>query len=420
MIRSFHSCRRSRPFWTWVVLFAASGGATAAADLARAQALTLDSCVARAIANNPALRATERDVDAARARLRQAGAFEAPSLSYQVGKRGTPVNAEEHEAAVRVSQDLGAPGQRGRATNVARTELALADAGRESFALRLRGDVTRAYRRLQADALTIRAIESLQKTATDLGRMVEMRLRTGGARYLDVLRARSERVRIENDLLEAERALRENRRTLNTLMARAPDEPLIPADSLAYVPLADSLAPILQQARTTRPRVRAARLEVERGRAQVALAKNGLLPTASLSAGLDRVPGSDRPGVGGEVSFSLPFAPWTDRRSRISEARASHGSAEARLEATEREVDSALRNAFESARSTERQVQRFESVLLADASDAIRTAIQNYQAGQIDGLELFETLRTFRSIELEHIRALLNYELALTDLAVAE
>ena len=80
----------------------------------------------------------------------------------------------------------------------------------------------------------------------------------------------------------------------------------------------------------------------------------------------------------------------------------------------------ALRNAFGSARSTERQVQQFDRVLLADAADAIRTAIQNYKAGQIDGLELFETLRTFRSIELEYIRALLNYELALTDLAVAE
>ena len=65
-------------------------------------------------------------------------------------------------------------------------------------------------------------------------------------------------------------------------------------------------------------------------------------------------------------------------------------------------------------------MQQFDRYLIADAGDAIRTAIQNYQAGQIDGLELFETLRTFRAIQLEHVRALLNYELALTDLAVAE
>ena len=420
MIQSFYAYIRQHHIGHGMACFGVCACLVLIPGPARTQSLSLDSCVVRAFANNPGLRAADRGVEAARARLRQAGALEAPSLTYEAGKRGTRVSRGEHETAIRLSQDLGTPGGRGRARAVARTEVALAEATRESFALRLRGDVARTYRRLQADALGIQTLGSLRKTAVDLEQMVTARLRTGGARYLDVLRARSERVRIENDVVEADRALREDRRTLNALMARAPDEPLATADTLGYVPLTDSLESVLRGAAHSRPRLRAARLEVERGASQIALTRNSLLPSTSLSAGLDRVPGSDSPGFGGDVSFSLPFLPWTDRRARISEARASKGSAEARLEQAEREVDSALRNAFESARSAERQVQQFDRVLLADASDAIRTAIQNYQAGQIDGLELFETLRTFRSIELEHIRALLSYELALTDLAVAE
>ena len=387
---------------------------------AQSHALSLDSCLVRALASNPSLRAADQEVEAARARHRQAGAFEPPTLIYEAGKLGTPVSPEEHERAVRLSQDLGAPGARGRTRAVARTDVAIFEANRESSALKLQGDVTRAYRRLQADARSIRTIESLRRTAADIEQMMNTRLRTGGARYLDVLRARSERARIENDFVEANRALREDRRTLNTLMARAPDEPLTTSDTLVYVPLTESLEVLLRRATTSRPRLRAARLEVERGTSQIALSRNNLLPSLSLSAGIDRVPGYDSPGLGGEISISLPFLPWTDRRARISEARASTVSAQARLEVAEREVDSAVRNAFETARSVERQVQLFDRVLLADASDAIRTAIQNYQAGQIDGLELFETLRTFRSIDLEYIRALLNYELALTDLSVAE
>lgn len=420
MIYSPHALKKWRHVWSSSPAAVVCACLIVAPSTARSQSFSLDSCVVRALANNPGLRGASRDIDAAKSRLRQAGALDAPNLSYDVGKRGTPVSSEEREAAVRLSQDFGAPGSRGRAKDVARTDVTIAEASRESFALKLRGDVTRAYRRLQADALITRTLESVRKTAVDLEQMVGTRLRTGGARYLDVLRARSERVRIENDVVETERALREDRRTLNVLMARAPDEPLVTADTLAYVPLADSLEFVLRQALASRPRLQAARLEVERGSAQVALTRNGRLPSTSLSAGFDRVPGSDSPGFGGEISISLPFLPWTDRRSRINEAQAAEGSAQARLEAAERDVDSALRNAFESARSAERQVQQFDRVLLADASDAIRTAIQNYQAGQIDGLELFETLRTFRSIELEHIRALLNYELALTDLAVAE
>lgn len=387
---------------------------------ARSEALTLDTCVVRALNHNLELRAADQDIKAARARIGQAGAFEAPSLGYDVGKLGTPVSRDEHETSVRLSQELGAPGARGRAKSVARIELAIAEATRASLALKLRGDVTRAYRRLQADALSLHRLESLRRTALDFEQMVSARLRTGGARYLDVLRARSERARIENDAVEGIRALREDRRTLNALMARGPEASLDPADSLAYVPLADSLQSLLTTAMANRPRLRAAQLEVERGESQVGLARIGRMPSASVSAGLDRVPGSDSPGIGGEISITLPFAPWTDRRSRIVEAQASSSGARDRLEAARRDVDLAVRSAYEGARSAELQVQQFDRVLLADAADAIRTATQNYQAGQIDGLELFETLRTFRSIELEYIRALLNYELALTDLSVAE
>lgn len=420
MIQPFHAANRSHRPWTRLVCISICAWLVCLPSRARSEALTLDSCVVRVLANNPELRAADHDIKAARARVGQAGAFEAPSLSYEAGKLGTPVSRDEHETSVRLSQELGAPGARGRAKTVARTELAIAEATRASVALKLRGDATRAYRRLQADALSLHRLESLRRTAVDFEQMVSARLRTGGARYLDVLRARSERARIENDAVEGLRALREDRRALNALMARGPEEPLEPADSLVYVPFADSLQSLLTTAMADRPRLRAAQLEVERGESQVGLARSGRMPSASVSAGLDRVPGSDSPGIGGEISFTLPFAPWTDRRSRITEAHASSSSASARLEASRREVDLAVRNAFEAARSAEQQVQQFDRVLLADAADAIRTATQNYQAGQIDGLELFETLRTFRSIELEYIRALLNYELALTDLSVAE
>ena len=354
------------------------------------------------------------------ARLAQAGSFDAPDLSFAFGKRGTPVSAEEHESAIRLSQSIGAPGQRSKSKSVARVDVNLAESSRKSEALRLRGEVTRAYRHLQADETSVRILGNLARTARDLDAMVNTRLRTGGARYLDVLRARSERVRIENDGIEAERALHDDQRVLNSLMGQAPDEPISASDSLAYVPLSDSLDTVLQLALSSRPRMLAARLGVERGRADLALARSGRLPVTSLSAGLDRVPGSDRPGFGGEVSFSLPFAPWSDRRARVREVNATSVGAQARLEAVQREVDLAIRNAYGTARAAETQVQQFDRYLIADAADAIRTAIQNYQAGQIDGMELFETLRTFRAIHLEHVRALLNYELALTDLAVAE
>lgn len=387
---------------------------------ARADELSLDACIERALAAHPGLRAEARAVDAARARGRSAGALEPPSLSYAFGKLGTPVSADEREASWRVSQDVPFPGARGRAREVGRLEVAVAEAQRDAFALKLRGDVTSRYRRLQADQLGVQTLRQLSATATDLEQLIGIRLRTGGARYLDVLRARAERARLENDTIEAERALHEDRRALNGLMARELEAPLTPSDSLVFTPLADSLSTVLAQARAGRPGVRRARLEIERASAQVAQARSARLPAAALALGLDRVPGSDTPGVGGEVSLSLPFLPWTDRGAQATEGRAARDEATARLEAAERDLEAVLRTAFQSAHSSAEQLRRFDDLLLADAADGIRAAIQNYQQGQIDALELFETLRTFRAVQLERIRALLNYELAIGDLNHAE
>jgi outer membrane protein TolC len=396
------------------VVCVASGGPVAA------ETVSLDSALAIALTRNPEIRAASLEIEAARARRRQATSVEPPVLSYSAGKLGTSVSRGEREASLRISQGLPFPATRNRAGRVSEIEIALAETNRDAVALRIRAEVTRAYRRLQADLLTIRTLARMHETAADLEQSTHTRLQSGTARYLDVLRPRLERVRLENDRIEAERTLQQDRRALNTLMARQPDASLAPVDSLPFTLLTDSLDTFLARARETRPRLRAARFEVAREEASIATARSSLWPSTDLAIGLDRTPGANGPGFGAEVSLDLPFAPWTNRRARIDESRAQQEGARARLEAAERSLDAALRNTYQAAQSAAQQVASFKRSLIPDAEDALRAAIQSYQYGQIEGLELFETLRIYRSTELEYIRALLNYELSLVDLNTAE
>lgn len=385
-----------------------------------AEPWTLDACLARALEQNPELRSAAREIEAARARVRQVRALEPPVVSYEAGKLGTPVSGEEREESWRLSQGFPLPHQRSRAGAVAALDAELAGFEREAARIRIRGEVIRAYRRLQADRLTVRALGSLEGTTRGIEELTGVRLGTGAARYLDVLRARVERARLENDLVEARHSLGEHRRALNLLMARDSEAPLDPADSLVFTPLADSLPAVLGEARRGRPHLRSAELQVRRESAALSLAKSQLLPGPEIAFGWDRVPGSPRPGVGGSIALTLPLAPWTDRRARISEAEALGGAARARLEAAERSLEAAVRTAYEGARAAETRAASFERMLLDDATDAVRSATRGYQYGQVDGTDLFESLRTLRTVQLERIRALLDYELALVDLQTAE
>jgi outer membrane protein TolC len=359
-------------------------------------------------------------VDAAKARHRQALALEPPTVGYEFGKLGTPASTQEREASLRFTQGFPLPVQRSRAGRVARIEVMIAEASRDSRRLSVQGEVIRSYRRLQADLATVGAFRGMQGTLSDLVEATEARLRTGGAKYLDVLRARAEAARLENDLLEAEHSLRADRHALNTLLARSVGESLEPADSLVFVPLRDSLPQLLVAARESRPALRAARLKVDREQAAASQARSALLPSPEVSFGYDRVPGIDQVGIGGAVSLRLPFVPWTDRRARLQESNAAHGAAQAELEASERNLEQSIHDAYEEILAGAAQMRTFEERLLPDVTDAVRAATRSFQVGQIDGLELFETLRTYRTVQQEHLRALLNYHLALSDLRTVE
>lgn len=410
----------AHPYRAYYITFILSLAMCAVRPATAAEGWSLDSCLARAIQGNPELRAADRDLEAARARIRQARALEPPLFSFEAGKLGTSVSADEREQSWRLSQALPLPNQRSKSVTVASLDAEVVALDREATRLRLRGDVIRSYRRFQGDILTLRVLESLQGTTRGIEELTNVRLGTGAARYLDVLRARVERGRLENDLVEARRSLAEHRRTLNLLMARDPDAALEPADSLSFTPLQESLPAILDEARRTRPRVRATLLRSRREEAALSLARSNFLPTPELGVGLDRVPGISAPGFGGSLALTLPFAPWTDRRARVAEGRALAGGAQARHEAAARSLEAAIRTAYEGARAAEAQASLFERMLLRDATDAVQSATRGYQYGQASGTDLFESLRTLRTVQLERIRALLNYELALVDLQTTE
>lgn len=386
----------------------------------RAAALDPKEVVLRALANHPEIRVAQAEIAAAQARRQLAGAWEPPSVSLSAGKLATAVSGDEKEASLRVGQKFAWPGSRQPARKVAELEVAIAQARLDGISLRVRGEVLRACRGFQADEMIVQALIGLREAATDIEQQTTTRLGANAANYLDVLRPRLERARIENDLVEAERTLREERRRLNLLMGIESESSLVLSDSLRFVLLPDSLSDILANALQNRPSLRAAALEIEARSAGVQVAHNDRRPTTELSIGLDRVPGAQGPGLGGEISFDLPFVPWTRRPAAIQEARAHQAGAEAGLDAGRRNLESRLRDAWAAAQAAKLQIQSFQTQLLPDAQDALRAATQSYRFGQIGGLELLEALRVYRSIELESIRSLLSYHLALIDLDTAE
>ena len=76
-------------------------------------------------------------------------------------------------------------------------------------------------------------------------------------------------------------------------------------------------------------------------------------------------------------------------------------------------------NAYAGVKAADAQVKLFEQKLLKDMGDEIRLAVNQYQYGKIEFFNLLDLYRTYAAAQLEHLKALYQYLLALSDLEVA-
>jgi outer membrane protein TolC len=87
--------------------------------------------------------------------------------------------------------------------------------------------------------------------------------------------------------------------------------------------------------------------------------------------------------------------------------------------ALERRVRTAVETAYVAARSAEEQVLVYEKSLLRELEDELAIELEYFRYGKTETLGLLDLHRTFVLAQIEHLRALFLYNLALADLEVA-
>jgi outer membrane protein TolC len=87
--------------------------------------------------------------------------------------------------------------------------------------------------------------------------------------------------------------------------------------------------------------------------------------------------------------------------------------------ALERRVRTAVETAFVAAKSAEEQVLVYEKSLLQELEDELGIQLEYFRYGKTEAFSLLDLHRTYVLAQLEHLRALLLYNLALADLEVA-
>ena len=361
--------------------------------------------VATAQRDNPTLEAARSAITVSRARLANTGLKSNPRL--EVGARSDfPFGNEgEYELSVAVSQDFPMAGRLLRAKDVARVDVAIAQAEVDEAARKLAGDVAAAAWRL--GVLDHRIADAKRPLAVDESLLAVLRKRFRAA---EVSEMEINTVRIElQKHAQALRTLEAERQAiaagLNALLGRPVDSPLRIAGELELLPL-PPLATLQAQARALRPDWHKALLGIDRAAADAALARSERWEDWSVALGISQdrqviqgAPPQD-PGRMIGASLSIPLPLRNNGSARIALASAESAQAQALADAQGRAIDAEVAVAtvrVEGLRASLAQAQ----VAYAPAERNLELARLGYSMAL---LSVFDIVKAQRELAEAHAR----------------
>ncbi|WP_091872998.1 efflux transporter outer membrane subunit [Massilia yuzhufengensis] len=369
---------------------------------------TLDSLEARALRDNPGVKAAAQRLLQAQAQLGVVRAGQAPNVALGAGISNTRTSSEtaqgialggrsiegnNYTVGASLSYELDLWGRVRRVVEASDAQALVAQDDRDGVILLLSSQVASSYwqlRGLDAELAILRGALDARREAQEL---VEARFKAGLTNELDLSRSRIERANAEADLHEVQRQRNTVEHALATLVGASPSAPLLADSASAQLPLPPAIPVGLPASLVgQRPDLAASVAQLKSFNAQVGVAEGAFYPSLSLTSNFgfasehlrDLASGGARQFSFGPLALSLPVfdggrnqANLALSKARYEEARANHDT---RLLTALREVEDALSDV---------QQRQLQGDLQAQAQQAAARALLVAQARYGRGLSTY-------------------------------
>ena len=371
--------------------------------------LTLLQALEEAEARSPAVLAARARVEAASARIRQAGLRTNPELSIEVENflgTGDLKGFRATETTVAVNQRLDLGGRRRARVSSAQVELA-AERIRLDIA---RADLARSVREQFARAVVardrLRLAEDSEERARELARIAQLLVDNGREPPLRALRARSAATQAAAELEAARAEERASRATLVSLFGVTEAVPSVSGKLIDLEPRLVNPAISLE--------VRLA--EAERLIAEAALRQEQAASRLDPAVGLGVRHVREAGAVALVGGMSLPLPVFDRNRGNIEAARAGIRAAEANLANVRASVQVRAANAVTSVQSATARVEALERSAIPEANETLRLSRLAYIEGRASLVELLDAQTAYRQAQSALIDARLAQALATAEL----
>jgi outer membrane protein TolC len=378
--------------------------------------LSLEAVLREVHERNPSLKAARSSWEAAKARLRQAGAWNDPRFGVDVERSDSTRFTRFTDAEWMLAQEVPLSGKNRLRARAVRAEAATAFAELRRRELDLEARARVAYTRL-ADA-HVQIVLNRQNDALlrQLIELTRLRYEAGTRMQSDVLMAEIEQVKNEEARRDLERELSDAQTQLNVLMHRSAANPLGDPEPNFFREFALRPDDIEAAALQLRPELHGASNRIAAAKAQHDLARRAWVPDPELRVEARQFSGAGFIEYDTGIFFNLPWLNPGKYKSAITEAKLNRESAEQDLAAMQAETAGLVRDQLKKITTFHHHYTLFRDRLVPLARqtlDATRIAYQNDKASL---LELLTAQRTVRDTEATLQHHLADYLTALAEL----
>lgn len=364
--------------------------------------ITVDQAVREAVTHNLDLLVLKYDVALAEARLLTARTRPNPSFAASadhldwLGTGFDGVNtAGPPEYAVRVDFPM-LQGKRGLRSAVARAACDVARLSYENAERQLVYDVRSACVDVQAAEASRDLHHDSAEFMARVVKAAEGRVKSGQVEEVDLARSRVALLTVQNAELDTADRLVIAEERLLLLMGRTPGTVSLDLqDELRRVARVPTRDEVLREAYRERPDLEAARAELARGQAALALQEASAKPSFAVGTEARRQQGLAGRGSGAGFFFSIPLTVADRNQGEIAHARQEEAQARLKVKAVENSIALEAARAFKLLGLARRGVEIIESSMLGAARDVREIMERSYARGEASLVELLDAVRSY-------------------------
>lgn len=364
--------------------------------------LTSDGLVAAVLERNPGLEAQRAAVEAARARIKTAGALDDPMLSVGLAP-DTIGNAMGTRGSVEVTQTFPWWGTLGARASAARAATDAANEEVQSQALRLRALAQGAFAEWQYVHVALEVNRHHQALYAELREAARARFAAGLAPERDVLQADVERAMLRQEAIDLKQQQRAVQANINALLNRPGDVELPPPGGLPVETNLPPLEALKAFALKAHPNIRELDYQEHAASEQITLAQKASYPNFQVSAGYDSMwdNTAQRPLLG--LSINVPLDQGK-RRADLDAARANLRRLERSRADIDAQLDGELTAAYSAVASMRESLALYRDQLVPLATSTLAVSRAEYAVGRSDFLAVLSAERRALDADLGQAR----------------